>query len=231
LLPLFDNVPTRRFPVVTVSLIVANFAVWLWELGGRNERIAHYAFYPCAVHGPCTGEAAGHLQWTEGVLTSMFMHASWLHILVNMLFLWIFGNNVEDALGRVRYVFFYLGAGFVAALTQAAVTILVSGAGAASVPTIGASGAIAGVLGAYIVILPRALVVTLLFGFLPIPIPAIIVLGFWFVYQLFDGGTSLTQPQAGGGVAFFAHVGGFVFGLLTVKLLQVQAPLQPGRRR
>ena len=161
----------------------------------------------------------------------MFMHASWVHILVNMLFLWIFGNNVEDALGRVRYLLFYLGAGFVAALTQAAVTILVSGAGAASVPTIGASGAIAGVLGAYIVILPRALVVTLLFGFLPIPIPAIIVLGFWFVYQLWTAATSLTQPQAGGGVAFFAHVGGFVFGLLTVKLLQVQAPLKPGRRR
>ena len=125
------------------------------------------------------------------------MHASWLHILVNMLFLWIFGNNVEDALGRVRYLLFYVAAGFVAALTQAAVTIAMSGVSAASVPTIGASGAIAGVLGAYIVILPRARVVTLLFGFLPVPLPAIVVLGFWFVYQLVDGGASLTQPPGG----------------------------------
>ena len=103
--------------------------------------------------------------------------------------------------------------------------------GAASVPTIGASGAIAGVLGAYIVLLPRARIVTLLFGFLPIPIPAIVVLGFWFVYQLLDGGASLTQPQAGGGVAFFAHVGGFVFGVLAVKLLHVRAPLVTRQRR
>ena len=231
MLPLFDNVPTRRFPIVTVSLIAANFAVWFWELGARGQRIGHYAFYPCAVHGPCTSEAAGHLQWAESVLTGMFMHASWLHILLNMLFLWIFGNNVEDALGRVRYLLFYVAAGFVAALTQAVVTIVVSGAGAASVPTIGASGAIAGVLGAYIVLLPRALVVTLLFGFLPIPIPAVVVLGFWFLYQLLDGGASLTQPQSGGGVAFFAHVGGFVFGVLAVKLLQVQAPLPARARR
>jgi membrane associated rhomboid family serine protease len=230
-LPLFDNIPTRRFPVVTVSLIAANFAVWFWELGARDQRITEYAFYPCAVRGPCTAQAAGHVPWPEGVLTSMFMHASWLHILVNMLFLWIFGNNVEDALGRVRYLVFYIAAGFVAALTQAAVTIMASGVSAASVPTLGASGAIAGVLGAYIVILPRARVVTLLFGFLPVPLPAIVVLGFWFIYQLVDGGASLTQPQGGGGVAFFAHVGGFAFGVLAVTLLHVRAPLQPQTRR
>jgi hypothetical protein len=230
-LPLFDNVPTRRFSVVTVSLIAANFAVWFWELGARDQRIGHYAFYPCALHGPCTSEAAGHVEWAESVLTSLFMHANWLHILVNMLFLWIFGNNVEDAFGRFGYLLFYLAAGFVAAFTQAAVTIGASGVGAASVPTIGASGAIAGVLGAYIVLLPRARVVTLLFGFLPLPLPAIVVLGLWFVYQLLDGGASLTQPQAGGGVAFFAHVGGFLFGVLTVTALRIRAPIPAQKRR
>ena len=229
MLPLFDNVPTRRFPLVTVLLIAANFVVWFWELGARAGRIDHYAFYPCSVSGPCIGEATDHLAWPEGVLSSMFMHASWIHILGNMLFLWIFGNNVEDVMGRFRFVVFYLASGFAAALTQTWVTLHYSGTAAASVPNVGASGAIAGILGAYLVILPHARVVTLLFGFLPLPISAMLFLGFWFVFQLWEGGFSLTHPSSGGGVAFAAHVGGFLFGVLLVRLFQVRQPLRPAR--
>jgi membrane associated rhomboid family serine protease len=227
MLPLFDNVPTRRFPVVTVGLIAANFVVWFWELSARSSRIDHYAFYPCAVSGPCVGEARDHLQWALGVLAGMFLHASWLHILGNMLFLWIFGNNVEDAMGRLRFLAFYLASGYVAALTQTLVTIHFAGTSAASVPNVGASGAIAGVLGAYFVLLPNARVISLVFGFIPLPIPAVWFLGIWFVFQLWDGGFSATNPGQGGGVAFFAHVGGFLFGVLTVRLWAVRKPLRP----
>jgi membrane associated rhomboid family serine protease len=157
----------------------------------------------------------------------MFLHASWLHILGNMLFLWIFGNNVEDAMGRLRFLIFYLASGYAAALTQTWVTIHYSGVAAASVPNVGASGAIAGVLGAYLVLLPQARVLTLVFGFIPVPVSAVFFLGFWFVFQLWQGGFSITHPDQGGGVAFAAHVGGFVFGVLAVKVFQVRAPLRP----
>jgi membrane associated rhomboid family serine protease len=226
-LPLFDNVPTRRLAVVTYGLIAANLLVWLWELGARDARIDDYAFYPCALQGPCFGAARGHLDWPEGVLTSMFVHASWVHVLGNMLFLWIFGNNVEDALGRVRFLAFYLAGGFAAALVQAWVTLHMGNVVDASIPTVGASGAIAAVLGAYLVLLPHARVVTLLFGFLPVPISATFFLVFWFGFQLWESGASLTHPDTGGGVAFAAHVGGFLFGALTVRLWAVRAPLRP----
>ena len=227
MLPLFDNVPVRRFAVVTYALIAANLAVFVWELGARGSRVDHYAFYPCAVSGPCRGPAVDHVAWPEGVFTGIFLHASWVHVLGNMLFLWIFGNNVEDVMGRVRFLVFYLAAGFAAALAQAWVTLHYSGVDAASVPTVGASGAIAGVLGAYFVLLPHARVVTLLFGFLPFPISAMFFFGFWFVFQLWQGGFSVTRPDAGGGVAFAAHVGGFLFGVVAVKAFQVRAPLRP----
>ena len=225
MLPLFDNVPTRRFALVTYGLIAANAAVWIWELGARATRIDHYAFYPCAVSGPCTAVARDHLAWPEGVFTGMFMHASWVHILGNMLFLWIFGNNVEDVMGRLGFLVFYLASGVVAALTQTWVTIHYAGVSAASIPTIGASGAIAGVLGAYLILLPHARVLTLLFGFLPLPISAFFFLGIWFFFQLEQGGFSLTHPSSGGGVAFAAHVGGFVFGMVALKAFQRRAPL------
>ena len=157
----------------------------------------------------------------------MFLHASWVHVLGNMLFLWIFGNNVEDAMGRVRFLVFYLAAGYAAALAQAWVTLHFAGVNAASIPTVGASGAIAGVLGAYFVLLPHARVVTLLFGFLPVPVSATFFLGFWFLFQLWQGGFSLTEPGADGGVAFAAHVGGFLFGVVAVRAFQVRAPLRP----
>ncbi len=156
----------------------------------------------------------------------MFMHASWAHILGNMLFLWIFGNNVEDTLGRARFLVFYLAAGVAATLGQTIVTLHWAGAAAASVPNLGASGAIAGVLGAYFLLLPRASVLTLI-GFFFVPLPASVFLGVWFLFELWQGGFSLTQPSAGGGVAFFAHITGFVFGLLLVRPLVVRPPLQP----
>jgi membrane associated rhomboid family serine protease len=229
-LPLFDNVPTRRVPLATYALIAANFGVWFWELGARAGRIDHYAFYPCAVSGPCLGPARDHLPWPEGAFGAMFLHASWLHILGNMLFLFIFGNNVEDVMGRFRFIVFYLAGGFAAALTQAWVTLHWSGAAAASIPNVGASGAIAAVLGAYLVVLPQARVFTLLFGFLPWRLSAGFFLIAWFLLQLWEANFSMTHPAQSGGVAFAAHVGGFLFGVLTVKLFQVREPLAPGRR-
>jgi membrane associated rhomboid family serine protease len=166
--------------------------------------------------------------WPEGVLTSMFLHASWLHVLGNMLFLWIFGNNVEDVMGRLRFLVFYIASGYAAALAQAWVTLEFAGNAAASVPNVGASGAIAGVLGAYFILFPHARVVTLVFGFIPLPVPAMFFLGFWFVFQLWQGGFSVTHPGSGGGVAFAAHVGGFLFGALTVRAFQVRPPLAAG---
>ena len=226
MLPLFDNVPVRRFPAVTYLLIAANFAVFLWELQSRGTRVDHYAFYPCAVSGPCTGLARDHIAWFAGVLTSMFLHASWVHILGNMLFLWIFGNNVEDVMGRLRFLVFYLASGFAAALTQAYVTLHWSGTAAASIPNVGASGAIAGVLGAYLILLPHARVLTLLFGFIPWRLSAGFFLVAWFVFQLWQGDFSLTHPGQSGGVAFAAHVGGFLFGAVTLRAFQVRPPLR-----
>jgi membrane associated rhomboid family serine protease len=225
-LPLKDNVPTRRTPVVTIGLIAANFVVWFWELGRPEATVDRYAYYPCSVEGPCLGPAARHhLPPWEGAFSAMFMHASWLHILGNMLFLWIFGNNVEDALGRVRYLLWYLACGLVATAAQTWVTLHYAGASAASVPNLGASGAIAGVLGAYLLLLPTARVLTLV-GFFVLPVPAFLFLGVWFALQLWDGGFGITHPAAGGGVAFFAHVGGFVFGAATVYLVAKQPPLR-----
>ncbi len=225
MLPFRDDVPIRSFPLVTVSLIAANFAVWIWELGARAGRIGHYAYYPCAVQGPCAGVARDHLPAVEGAVTSMFMHGSWVHILGNMLFLWIFGNNVEDVMGRARFLVFYLAGGLVATASQTFVTLHYAGVGAASIPNVGASGAIAAVLGAYFVILPWARVWTLV-GFFPLPIPAVFFLGFWFVFQLLAGNGSLTHPERGGGVAFFAHIGGFVFGFLAVRAFAIRKPLR-----
>jgi membrane associated rhomboid family serine protease len=181
------------------------------------------------VQGPCVAPARDHLPWPEGVFTGMFLHASWLHIGGNMLFLWIFGNNVEDVMGRLRFLVFYLASGFVAALAQTWVTLHWAGVHAASVPTVGASGAIAGVLGAYLVILPRARVIGL-FGVIPIPFRAWFFLGLWFVLQLWEADFSITHPGNGGGVAFAAHVGGFLFGALTVRLWQVRPVYARGAR-
>jgi membrane associated rhomboid family serine protease len=217
MLPLRDSIPGRTTPYVTVGLIVANFLVWFWELKnpGVDVHVFRDGFYPCAVDGPCHLPPGFHAPpWYEGVFTGMFMHASWEHILGNMLFLWIFGNNVEDAFGHAGFFFWYLVAGVVAMATQTFVTLEYAGVRAASIPNIGASGAIAGVLGAYFVLYPRARVLTLIFIFIR-EIPAFWFLGIWFALQAWTGGLALEQPEAGGGVAFFAHIGGFAFGVLS----------------
>jgi membrane associated rhomboid family serine protease len=229
MLPLRDSIPGRTTPYVTIGLIVANFLVWFWELKnpGVTIHVFRDGYYPCALDGPCHLPPGFHaLPWYESVFTGMFMHASWEHILGNMLFLWIFGNNVEDAFGHAAFFFWYLAAGVVAMAAQTFVTLEYAGAGSASIPNIGASGAIAGVLGAYFVLFPRARVLSLIFIFIR-EIPAFWFLGIWFAFQLWQGGTSLEHPQGGGGVAFFAHVGGFVFGAATVNLVAQRRPLAP----
>jgi membrane associated rhomboid family serine protease len=226
-LPLKDNVPTRRFPIVTVALIVANFAVWIfYELPHLQRSVDELAFQPCEVEHSCRQIGQS---WEVTAFTSMFMHGSWLHLLGNMLFLWIFGNNVEDAMGRIKFVVFYVLAGFAATALQSFVTLTTAPEVDARIPFLGASGAISGVLGAYFILLPRARVLTLVF-FLPWLLPAWVFLVVWFGFQLLSSSASLQHPEAGGGVAFFAHVGGFVFGLLTVKLFATRPPLRPSYR-
>jgi membrane associated rhomboid family serine protease len=215
-LPLTDRMPARRFPLVNVAIIVANFAVWLfYELPDLQSAVFHASFYPCTVNGTCQGPEPWGVSW----ITAMFLHGSWGHILGNMLFLAIFGNNVEDAFGRVRYLVFYFAGGFAAFATQTAATLLFASAADARVPNVGASGAIAAVLGAYFILYPNAKV-TGLVGFFPVRLSAWFFLGFWFLYQLFEANLGIFSARAnGGGTAFFAHVGGFVFGLLATKLL------------
>jgi membrane associated rhomboid family serine protease len=233
-LPLRDNVPTRSTPYVTIGLIVANFLVWFWELSGRgvDYHVFTDGYYPCSVQGPCHVPVSipiHPLPWYEGAFSSMFMHASWAHILGNMLFLWIFGNNIEDALGRVRFLVWYLAAGLFATATQTFITLKAGNVLDASIPNIGASGAIAGVLGAYFVLLPRARVLTLV-GIFPIQIPAVFFLAIWIGLQAWAGGMSLLAPAGGGGTAFFAHIGGFVFGAATIRLVTTHRPVVPTSR-
>jgi membrane associated rhomboid family serine protease len=230
MLPIRDNVPTRTFPIVTVALIAANVAVWFWELSspGLDLHVFQYSFYPCSVDPPCAPQIdqVREINWLPSLFTSMFMHGSWAHLLGNMLFLWIFGNNVEDAMGKARYLLFYLLGGLAATTLQLVVTLMSSSQIEESIPNLGASGAIAAVLGAYIVLLPNASVMTFI-GFFLIPVPAVLFLGFWFLFQLWEGGFSILHPEVGGGVAFFAHVGGFLFGLATVLSFAIRRPLRP----
>jgi membrane associated rhomboid family serine protease len=243
--PLKDNIPTIRFPVVTVTLIALNvIAYFFWQRGGLslgdpssphfNENLVRYSSIPFEISHPgqqCIPGSASAQQYMCSakygaqydlpstyltVFTAMFMHGGLLHLGGNMLFLWIFGNNVEDSMGRWKFVLFYLLGGLAATGLQ----VLVNPG--AAVPNLGASGAIAGVLGGYILLFPRARVVTVIFivfFFTILELPALLILGFWFVQQALFGYFDLnTAGQSGGGVAYFAHIGGFAFGLLAVKL-------------
>ncbi len=208
--------PARRFPIVNVSIIVANFAVWLfYELPHLDKAVFHASFYPCTVDRACSGPEPWGVSW----ITAMFLHGSWDHILGNMLFLAVFGKNVEDAFGRARYLVFYFAGGFIAMMTQTLVTLAFGTAAEARVPNLGASGAIAAVLGAYFVLYPTSTVRGLIVIF-PVRISAWFFLGFWFLYQLVEANFGIFGASAnGGGVAFFAHVGGFVFGVIVAVLL------------
>jgi membrane associated rhomboid family serine protease len=271
-LPLKDNNPTSRFPVVTVALIVICFGVFFWQLNfPTNQRLEQFGFsaidqssleygaIPYRITHPSTGDCSvgavdtttaptagvvcpgtaayrdavrfsrehpeenagpvpvNEAPWWVTLFTSMFMHGGWLHILGNMLFLWVFGNNIEERLGRLGFALFYVLAGLIAVYTQSVIDT------SSTAPTIGASGAIAGVLGAYALLYPRARVLTLIFivFFVTlVEIPALILLALWFILQFIPAlGQVAVQSGGGQGVAYFAHVGGFLFGLAVAGVL------------
>jgi len=229
--PLRDNIPTDRFPVVTVALIVANALVYLFlqdallglpegGLGG-DWPTPTYGAIPCEStgDGPCETAPGGPSTFVT-LFTSMFMHGSILHIGGNMLFLWIFGNNVEDSMGPVKFILFYVLGGVAALAAQTLFSI------GSEVPTIGASGAVAGVLGGYLLLFPRARVVTvvfIIFFFTILELPALLFLIIWIGQQALFAYFDLLQPSGeGGGVAYFAHIGGFVFGLVLIRRRQKQ---------
>jgi membrane associated rhomboid family serine protease len=225
MIPLRDRNPTRRTPIVTIGLIAACFVAWAIELSviasggeaGLERFFGRWGAVPADItaaleHGDYFGQAI------LGMVTSMFLHGSWLHILGNMLYLWIFGNNVEDRLGRIPFLIFYLVGGIAAALTQVVIDPQ------SQVPLVGASGAIAAALGTYIVLYPGARILSLIFlGFFYqlIEVPALVLLGFWFVLQLVNGFGALGAATAQGGVAFFAHIGGFALGVVVGLILRV----------
>ena len=211
MIPLYDTLHSRRLPIINWLLIALNVLVFLYEIRLSQSGLARLTGTWGLV--PASLIAHPEVAWVT-ILTSMFLHGGWFHILSNMWVLVIFGDNVEDRLGGGRYFLFYLLSGTAAALMQ---TYLMPGS---DVPTVGASGAIAGVLGAYLLLFPRARIASLLpilFIFTIVEVPAIIFLGFWFITQLFSGWLSL-QGAAGSGIAWWAHVGGFVFGLVAVRL-------------
>jgi membrane associated rhomboid family serine protease len=235
LIPLKDDIPTRRFPILTVGIIVLCTLVYfgfehgLWNLGSfGNQRVLDYGAVPKELTHPGTNYLGSPdvPNWLT-VFTSMFMHGSFLHLAGNMLFLWIFGNNIEDSMGRPRFVAFYLLGGIAAIAGQTLIDP------SSQAPTVGASGAIAAVLGAYALLYPRARVVTLVFiiiFFTIIELPALVVLGLWFFLQVAYGASDISG--ASGGVAYFAHIGGFLFGLLAIKLFanRIQDDYQRGGR-
>jgi membrane associated rhomboid family serine protease len=213
LIPIRDENPTRRFPVVTIGLIAINVIVGLWSFtllpDAYESLIAQYGAVPLQISRAFSLLPQFPASWMS-LFSSMFLHGGLMHLGGNMLYLWIFGNNVEDHLGHLKFLVFYLASGLIAALAHFA------GDTASNVPMIGASGAISGVLGAYLILYPHARVVTMVwfFFFLRfIAIPAYIVLGVWFVMQLTN-----VLAGGGGGVAWWAHIGGFVAGMLMIWL-------------
>src|SRR3954467_7047946 len=217
MIPLRDIIPSRTTPYITITIIVLNALAWLFELAMPRD------FLPVFLQ--INGVVAADFRFSS-LITSMFLHGSWSHVIGNMWYLWIFGDNVEDRVGHGRFIVFYLLCGIGAALGQVVVDP------ASTLPTIGASGAIAGVMGAYFVLYPHSRVLTLIpWIFLQIvELPAIVLLGFWFVMQLFSAGTiAMTTTTQGGGVAFAAHVAGFVIGMGGVFVFRKRAldPWEP----
>jgi membrane associated rhomboid family serine protease len=256
MIPLKDNIPNDRFPLITVALVVINVIVYLLSIrhggsvinGPSSETVVQNAAIPFDFTHPgdyCTvveagrnelgqtlvetkcqhGAFPGQIATWQTTFTAMFLHGNILHIAGNMLFLAIFGPNVEDAMGRVRFTFFYFLGGLAALAAQIAV------GPNSTAPTLGASGAIAAVLGGYIILYPRARVLSLIFIIFfvtIIEVPAVFLLGFWFLEQVYFGAANLTNPVGGGGgVAYFAHVGGFIFGLALIRLFAVHRKSEP----
>jgi len=201
-----DNTSRRTLPVVTYALIALNILFFFVELGGGDAFIEMWAFVPSRFLANPGGDFLT-------IFTSMFMHGGWLHIGGNMLYLWIFGDNVEDRFGHMRYLVFYLTCGIAATFAQLAFSL---GSG---IPNLGASGAIAGVLGAYVLLFPQRRV-TVVLGYGVAQMPALIVIGLWFVLQLFSGIGSIAQTADTGGVAYMAHIGGFIAGIVLAFILR-----------
>jgi len=220
-IPLKDNVPVIRRPVVTISLIAINVVVYLYQaLLGPEGALFVYKYGLIPYELTHFSELSPALAAPVGLtlFTSMFLHGGWFHVGFNMLYLWVFGANIEDKLGPVRFILFYLGAGVVAALSF----VVTEPNG--EIPLVGASGAVAGVLGAYMVAYPRARVLTLIWVFFFVRLvwlPAIIFLGFWFVLQLFSGLPDFTGEGASG-IAYVAHIGGFIFGLIFCRFSRIR---------
>lgn len=227
MIPYRDESSTRLFPFVNWLLIAANLVVWFQVQGAGNPEVVRatveaFGVRACEVALQCPPEGAGHL----GLFSSMFLHGSWAHLLGNLLFLWVFGNNIEDALGHVRYLAFYVLAGLGASAAQVAVDPQTA------VPMVGASGAIAGVMGGYFLLHPGSRIHTWIPPIFFVRLPALVILGYWIFVQVYLGMVTLDAPGAGeGGVAFWAHVGGFGVGLVTVKLFQKRGPSGTGHRR
>jgi len=224
MIPIRDDVPRSSTPYITYFLLAANVLVFLFELslGGRSRAAFIYQFgiVPLRIDQGIFGHAPLDAAFVS-IFTSMFLHASWLHLIANMWVLWIFGDNIEDQLGHFPYLIFYVTCGL-----GAAVLHILFNQGS-SIPSVGASGAIAGVMGAYFLLYPAARVLTLVpfFFVFFVWLPAWIVLGYWFVVQFLSGAaTSITQTTGGGGVAFWAHVGGFVAGAGLIRLFPSRKP-------
>ena len=217
MIPLRDDNPTVLWPIVTVTLIIANTAVFFYELSLEprllDALIYRLGMVPASLLQLPVSGAGGYFT----VFTSMFLHGGWMHVVGNMLYLWVFGNNIEDSMGHLRFIFFYLLTGIAAAATHLALNP------ASMVPTIGASGAVSGVLGAYLVLFPHSRIKTLIFLFGPffriIFLPAWLLLIFWIGLQLLN--QALIPPEAAaGGVAYAAHIGGFVAGIVLIPLFR-----------
>lgn len=214
MIPFKDDNPTQTFPFVTIGLIAINCLVFIWELASSVDiaRVAY--FYGAIPYNLISFETSQPIHPAITLFTSMFLHGGFFHIAGNMLYLWIFGNNIEDSLGHFRFLVFYLFSGIIAAYSHAITE------SQSMIPMIGASGAVSGILGAYLLLFPHARVHTLLIlGFFVqiVRIPAIFVIGFWIIIQLINGILSAGLLNQGG-VAWFAHIGGFLAGILTIKL-------------
>lgn len=231
-LPIRDSIPASRFPIVNGLLIAANILVFLYELSLPPEAlepfVRRWAAIP-AMFNPASDFLGSPVAGVPRLITSMFLHGSLLHVGFNMLFLWVFGDNVEDRIGHVPYLIFYLACGIAAAATQIFFSL------ESEVPIVGASGAIGGVLGAYMIAFPHARVLTFFWFFIFLRfiwIPALFYLGLWFVMQLFQAvGSTATMTSAQGGVAFWAHVGGFVAGAALILVIRKKPPLRRLRLR
>ncbi|MBL8119419.1 MAG: rhomboid family intramembrane serine protease [Anaerolineae bacterium] len=227
MLPLQDINPTRRVPYITYGLIAINVIVFLTQLGLSERQLAE-VYVTQSVVPVLVARDPFSIETILDFIRSMFFHGGWAHLLGNMLYLWIFGDNVEDVMGKPLYILFYLVCGFVAAFAQVVIDPT------SQIPLVGASGAIAGVLGSYLILFPgvrvRGLILLGYFSRLT-EIPALYVLGFWFVLQLFNGVMSLGVVTDGGGVAFFAHIGGFVAGIVLTWLFTRIKPQPPVEER